>query len=209
MCRGRELCKRGAALRVDAEDAAAASKAVVAGAVDDTADADLAKSARAHDAWLDRHVQRHVPERRRCQGKDTVERDELGVEGGLRSEPEASSGQATAAVAWQRPTELTFRHSFVRLRAAAITWPSRTKTQPTGTSLAARASSACETEAAEVSSVTWPGVCLTGETHLIESETHERQVLRALLFERDEDRATCGRDGAGHGARSDGGLGRC
>jgi hypothetical protein len=37
----------------------------------------------------------------------------------------------------------TFRSSFVRLRALAMIFPSRTKTQPTGTSPAASASSAC------------------------------------------------------------------
>lgn len=47
-------------LVVDGEDAAAPSEPVVAGAVDNPADADLAESRSAHDARFDRHVQGHV-----------------------------------------------------------------------------------------------------------------------------------------------------
>lgn len=43
-------------LVVNGEDAAAPSEPVVAGAVDDPADADLAESRSTHDARFDRHV---------------------------------------------------------------------------------------------------------------------------------------------------------
>jgi hypothetical protein len=70
--------------------------------------------------------------------QNMVEGYQLGVEGGLRwGTAVIQDGSGTL-----KSTELTFLHSLVRFLAFAIATPSFTNTQPTGTSLAARASSA-------------------------------------------------------------------
>lgn len=131
-------------LAVHPEDAPTPTEAVVLAAVEHLLDAHLPEGGRAHDARLNRHVQRRLRERvrrargrQRCVRQDLVDGLQLCMPGRLWVGPLSDGTRGSGA------REHTLRSSLVRLRARAMILPSLTNTQPTGTSVAARASSAC------------------------------------------------------------------
>ena len=134
-------------LFADPKHAPASPEALVLAPEENLLDAHLAECGRTHDAGLDGHVQRRLRERvqggavgrERLVREDFVNRLQLRVSGCLG----AVGGLCIRDGRRKEEKSLrTLRSWFVRLRARAMTCPCRTKTQPTGTSCAARASSA-------------------------------------------------------------------
>ena len=127
------------AVRVHGHDAAAAAEAVVQAPKVHRADAVLPQRRRAHDARLHRHVQVGRAENgRRVARGDLGERDEFRVScalggGGVRVAWFGGKGGGGGG---------TLREALVPLMPRPMTSPLCTKTQPTGVSSEARASSA-------------------------------------------------------------------
>lgn len=123
---------------IHVQHAPATSEPFIPRAIEHLANANLSQSGRAHHAWFYSDVERHVLKRKRVRFQNLIERHQFGVERCLkRAELFLGSFRERST-----PTKLTFLHSLVRFLAFAIATPFWTNTQPTGTSLAARASSA-------------------------------------------------------------------
>ena len=125
-----------------------APKTIIRAAIINTPDAVLTQRGRTHDARLDRHVEVRLSQYRKAMAlANTLQRQELCMSCPLPS----CQKILETCLKWQLKIKATvnenrlhtLRDLLVSLMPSPMMLPSFTKTQPTGTSSAARAFSAC------------------------------------------------------------------